>query len=87
MAMTIAEASAAMREAMRETVKRYSTWYLLQGVLMVVASVLALVYPYAASVSLVFLLGWILIFSGLFQGIGMIGALPSVDGALRLMCR
>jgi uncharacterized membrane protein HdeD (DUF308 family) len=68
------EASAAMREAMRETVKRYSLWYLLEGVLMVVAGVLALVYPYIASVTLVFLLGWILVISGVVQGIGLIGA-------------
>ena len=27
-------AAAAMREAMRETVKRYSLWYLLQGCLL-----------------------------------------------------
>jgi uncharacterized membrane protein HdeD (DUF308 family) len=54
MAMTMAQASAAMREAMRETVKRYSTWYLLEGVLLVIAGVLALVYPYIASVTLRF---------------------------------
>jgi hypothetical protein len=30
MAMTTSQASAAMREAMRETVKRYSLWYLLE---------------------------------------------------------
>jgi uncharacterized membrane protein HdeD (DUF308 family) len=74
MAMTMAQASAAMREAMRETVKRYSLWYLLEGVLMVVAGLLALVYPYIASVTLVFLLGWILVISGVLQGIGLIGA-------------
>jgi uncharacterized membrane protein HdeD (DUF308 family) len=74
MAMTTAQASTALREAMRETVKRYSLWYLLEGVLMVVAGVLALVYPYLASVTLVFLLGWILIISGVLQGIGLIGA-------------
>ncbi|MBK5197800.1 MAG: HdeD family acid-resistance protein [Methyloceanibacter sp.] len=74
MAMTMAQASAAMREATRETVKRYSLWYLLEGVLMVIAGVLALVYPYLASVTLVFLLGWILIISGVLQGIGLIGA-------------
>jgi uncharacterized membrane protein HdeD (DUF308 family) len=51
-------AAAAMREAMRDTVKRYSLWYLLQGILMVVAGVLAVVYP----------------LSGIFQGIGLIGA-------------
>jgi uncharacterized membrane protein HdeD (DUF308 family) len=74
MAMTMAQASAAMREAMRETVKRYSTWYLLEGVLLVIAGVLALVYPYLASVTLVLLLGWILIISGVLQAIGLIGA-------------
>ncbi|MGC2410932.1 MAG: HdeD family acid-resistance protein [Methyloceanibacter sp.] len=74
MAIPLEAAAAAMREAMRETVKRYSLWYLLQGILMVVAGVLALVYPLIASVAIVLLLGWILIISGLFQGIGLIGA-------------
>src|SRR5262245_6884196 len=74
MAMTMAQASAAMREAMRETIKRYSTWYLLEGVLLIVAGVVALIWPYVASVALIFLLGWILIVSGVLQGIGLIGA-------------
>src|SRR3972149_302418 len=74
MAMTMSQASAAMREAMRETVKRYSLWYLLEGVLLVIAGVVALIYPHIASVTLVFLLGWILIISGVLQGIGLIGA-------------
>jgi uncharacterized membrane protein HdeD (DUF308 family) len=74
MAMTMAQASAAMREAMRETIKRYSTWYLLEGVLLVVAGMVALIWPYVASVALIFLLGWILIISGVLQGIGLIGA-------------
>ena len=67
-------AAAAMREAMRDTVKRHSLWYLLQGILMVVAGVLAVVYPLIASVAIVYLLAWILIISGVLQGIGLIGA-------------
>jgi len=59
---------------MRETVKRYSLWYLLQGVLMAVAGLLALIYPMLASVAMMVLLGWILILSGVVQGIGLIGA-------------
>ena len=74
MAIPLEAAAAAMREAMRETVKKYSLWYLLQGVLMIVAGILALVYPLVASVAMVFLLGWILIISGVLQGIGLIGA-------------
>ena len=74
MAIPLEAAAAAMREAMRETVKRYSLWYLLQGILMVVAGFLALVYPLIASVAIVYLLAWILIISGIVQGIGLIGA-------------
>ena len=74
MAIPLDAAAAALREAMRETVKRYSLWYLIQGVLLVVAGVLALIYPFIASVAIVFLLAWILIVSGVLQGIGLIGA-------------
>jgi uncharacterized membrane protein HdeD (DUF308 family) len=55
-------------------VKRYSLWYLIQGILLVVAGVLALIYPFISSVAIVFLLAWILIVSGILQGIGLIGA-------------
>jgi uncharacterized membrane protein HdeD (DUF308 family) len=74
MATSLEEAAAAMRDAMRETVKRYSLWYLLQGILMAAAGVLALIYPMLASVAMMVLLGWILILSGVLQGIGLIGA-------------
>src|SRR4029079_164472 len=69
MAMTMAPASATICEGMGETVKRYSTWYLLEGVLLVVAGVVALIWPYVASVALIFLLGWILIVTGVQNGI------------------
>ena len=75
MATTSLEAAAAaMRDALRDTVRRYSLWYLLQGILMVVTGVLALVYPAIASVAIVRLLGWFLIISGVLQAIGLIGA-------------
>jgi uncharacterized membrane protein HdeD (DUF308 family) len=74
MAIPLDAAAAALREAMRETVKRYSLWYLLQGVLMVVAGVLAFIYPLLASVALIYLLAWVLIVSGAVQAIGLIGA-------------
>ena len=67
-------AAQALREAMRETVRRYSTWYLIQGVLMVIAGIVALIYPLVSSVALALFLGWILIISGIVQGISLIGA-------------
>jgi uncharacterized membrane protein HdeD (DUF308 family) len=74
MTLSLEAAAQAMREAMRETVKRHSLWYLIQGVLMVLGGVLALVYPIVSSVAVVLFLGWVLIISGVVQGISLIGA-------------
>ena len=67
-------AAQVMREEMRRTDKRYSLWDLVQGGLMILAGILALVYPAISSVAVVFFIGWLLIFSGIFQGISLIGA-------------
>ena len=74
MTMSLEAAAEVMRDAMRATVKRHSLWYLVQGALMFAAGVLALIYPVLSSVAVVYLLGWLLIISGLVQGIGLIGA-------------
>src|SRR5215218_4070411 len=62
------------REAMRDTVKRYSLWYLIQGVLLIAAGVLAIIYPVLSSAAVIVLLGWLLIISGVVQGLSLIGA-------------
>jgi hypothetical protein len=74
MTMSLEAAAQAMREAMRETVKRHSLWYLIRGALMVLGGALALVYPIVSSVAVVLFLGWVLIISGMVQGISLIGA-------------
>ena len=74
MSMSLEAAAQVMREAMRETVKRHSLWYLIQGGLMVLAGILALVFPAISSVAVVVFLGWLLIFSGILQAISLIGA-------------
>src|SRR6516225_1978047 len=74
MTMSVEAAAQALREATRETVRRYSTWYLIQGVLMVLAGIVALIYPFVSTVALVVVLGWLLILSGIVQGVSLIGA-------------
>jgi uncharacterized membrane protein HdeD (DUF308 family) len=74
MTMSLDAAAEVFREAMRETVKKYSLWYLIQGVLLVVAGMLAVIYPIISSAAVIVLLGWILIISGVLQGISLIGA-------------
>jgi uncharacterized membrane protein HdeD (DUF308 family) len=73
MPMSLDAAAEVFREAMRETVKRYSLWYLIQGVLLVVAGIFAIIYPFVSSIAVVVLLGWLLIISGVVQGISLIG--------------
>jgi uncharacterized membrane protein HdeD (DUF308 family) len=72
--ISLETAAQVMREAMRETVKRHSLLYLIQGGLMVLAGAVALVYPLLSSLAVVVLLGWLLIISGVVQGISLIGA-------------
>jgi uncharacterized membrane protein HdeD (DUF308 family) len=73
--MTSLESAAqVMREAMREAVKRYSLWYLVQSALMILGGILALFYPILSSFAVVLFLGWVLIISGVVQGISLIGA-------------
>ncbi|PSH67861.1 hypothetical protein CU102_16805 [Phyllobacterium brassicacearum] len=74
MAMSLDTAAEVFRQAMRETVKKYSLWYLIQGIILVVAGILAIIYPFLSSVAVIILLGWLLIISGLAQGISLLGA-------------
>jgi uncharacterized membrane protein HdeD (DUF308 family) len=74
MTMPLEVAAQVMREAMRETVKRHSLWYLVQSALMILAGIVALAYPALSSVAVVVFLGWLLIIGGILQAIGLIGA-------------
>jgi uncharacterized membrane protein HdeD (DUF308 family) len=74
MTMSLEAAAQVMREAMRETVRRHSLWYLVQSGLMILAGILALVYPVLSSVAAILFLGWLLIIAGVLQGISLIGA-------------
>src|SRR3954465_5114894 len=74
MALSLDAAAEVFREAMRDTVKRYSLWYLIQGVLLIAAGILAIIYPVLSSTAVIVLLGWLLIISGVVQGLSLIGA-------------
>jgi len=74
MALSLDAAAEVFREAMRATVKRYSLWYLIQGILLIAAGMLAIIYPVISSAAVVILLGWLLIITGVVQGFSLIGA-------------
>jgi uncharacterized membrane protein HdeD (DUF308 family) len=58
----------------RETVRRHSFLFLLQGILMVVAGLIAFVYPLTTTVAVTLFLGWMMIFSGIVQAITLVAS-------------
>lgn len=74
MALPLHAAAELLSAALRETVTRYSLWYLIEGLLLIVAGILAIAFSVVSSADLVAVLGWLLITSGLVQGISLLGA-------------
>jgi uncharacterized membrane protein HdeD (DUF308 family) len=74
MSMTVNDASAVLRQAVRDTIRKRSLLFLIQGGVMVAAGVLALLFPALMSTGLIELLGWLLVISGVFQSFSLIGA-------------
>lgn len=83
--MTLDAAAEAMREATRKTVRRGSLLYLIQGILLVIAGILALAYPLITNVALAIVLGWMLLLSGIVQAVTLIGGGKTPDFWLQLI--
>jgi uncharacterized membrane protein HdeD (DUF308 family) len=74
MAITVNEASAVLRAAVRDTIHRRSMLFLIQGAVTAAAGVLALLFPAFTSTGILVLLGWLLILSGIVQIVTLVGA-------------
>lgn len=74
MAVSVNEAAAVLRSAVRDTIRKRSLLFMIQGGVMVLAGVLALVFPAFTSSGLLVLLGWLLILSGVVKIVSLIGA-------------
>jgi uncharacterized membrane protein HdeD (DUF308 family) len=55
-----------------ESTNRHWAWHLVQGILLVLAGLLALIFPVVSTVTVTLVIGWVLIFSGIFQAISLI---------------
>lgn len=72
--MSISEDAAAQlyQEAVRNNVRKSSLRYLIQAGAMIVAGVLAILFPVISSEALVLTIGWLLVLSGLVQAVGFV---------------
>lgn len=73
MSISVNEASAVLRAAVRDTIRRRSLLFLIQGLALAAAGVLALIFPAFASAAATALIGWLLIISGIVQAASLIG--------------
>ncbi len=74
MSVPLDAAAELLSAAMREAVRKYSLWYLVEGVLLIAAGILAIAFSAISSYAVVTVLGWLLIASGIVQAISLIGA-------------
>ena len=74
MAVSVNEAAAVLRAAVRDTIRKRSLLFLIQSGVMVLAGFLALIFPAFMSTGLLVLLGWLLILSGVVQLVSLVGA-------------
>lgn len=74
MTSDLESASIIFRNAVRQAFRRHATWYLVQGLLLIAAGVLAIVFPLISAVAVVVLAGWLLVASGVLQAISLLGA-------------
>lgn len=49
--------------------RRCSLWHLIQGIILVIASVLAIIYPVISSYAVFTLLGWLVTISGIARAL------------------
>ncbi len=63
-----------------ETIRKYSTWFVAYGVVLVILGALAILAPNVATLALEMLLGWLLIVSGIFGLLAVATAGSSAPG-------
>lgn len=71
---SVNEASAVLRAAVRDTIRRRRFLFLIQGGVMVATGAVAVIAPLFGSTGLIALLGWLLVASAVAQIVGLIGS-------------
>jgi uncharacterized membrane protein HdeD (DUF308 family) len=73
-AMTRDAAATESAVRVRETVRRHSGLFLVQAALLILAGLVALIFPLLSSLAMTWFLGWLLIVSGVVQAISLVAA-------------
>lgn len=74
MTISLDAAAQVYREAVRQSVRKHATFHLVEAALLIVTGVFAALFPVFSSAAAVVTFGWLMIFTGLIQCLGLISA-------------
>lgn len=85
MAHSLESAAGLYRQALRDAVRRHATLFMCEGVLLVLAGVLAVIYPLVTSATIAVPLGWLLIATAALQGLVLFAMRPVPQFVIQLL--
>lgn len=83
--ISLEQASEAYRAAMHQAVRKYALVYIAEGMLLIIAGLLAVLYPLFAGAAVAVPLGWLLISAAVLQGIALFGTRQMPHFSMQLL--
>lgn len=83
--ISLEQASEAYRAAMHQAVRKYALVYIAEGMLLIIAGLLAVLYPLFAGAAIAVPLGWLLIAAAVLQAIALYGTRQMPHFSMQLL--
>ena len=83
--ITLEQAAEAYRAAMHQAVRKYALVYIAEAILLIVAGLLAMLYPLLSGAAIAVPLGWLLIATAALQGVALFGTRQMPHSSLQLL--
>lgn len=83
--ISLEQASEAYRAAMHQAVRKYALVYIAEAILLIVAGLLAMLYPLVSGAGIAVPLGWLLIATAVLQGVALFGTRQMPHSSMQLL--
>lgn len=83
--ITLEQAAEAYRAAMHQAVRKYALVYIAEAILLIVAGLLAMLYPLLSGAAIAVPLGWLLIATAALQGVALFGTRQMPHSSMQLL--
>jgi len=83
--ISLEQAAEAYRAAMHQAVRKYALVYIAEAILLIIAGLLAILYPLVSGAAIAVPLGWLLIATAVLQAIALFGTRQMPHSSMQLM--